>query len=190
MKILRKYSPESRKQKADRLKNTAREEVKDKKQNKKGDKPINLKYGLNHVTYLIEPAPPVPTTTTNEPTLVNTKDIKSTDDTFLTYCIDISGSMDTQIPSNNEQYMTRLNGVKIACLENLNILKDSEPNKKCSLVTFSDSIKYYGDGSKSNYEEPLINTSLNGKGKPICNSLEVAIEDFKGKNIELVSVKN
>jgi len=114
------------------------------------------------VTYLIEPAPPVPTTTTtNEPTLVNTKDIKSTDDTFLTYCIDISGSMDTQIPSNNEQYMTRLNGVKIACLENLNILKDSEPNKKCSLVTFSDSIKYYGDGSKSNYEEPLINTSLN-----------------------------
>jgi len=54
MKILRKYSPESRKQKADRLKNTAREEVKDKKQNKKGDKPINLKYGLNHVTYLIE----------------------------------------------------------------------------------------------------------------------------------------
>jgi hypothetical protein len=113
------------------------------------------------VTYLIEPAPPVPTTTTNEPTLVNTKDIKSTDDNFLTYCIDISGSMDTQIPSNNEQYMTRLNGVKIACLENLNILKDSEPNKKCSLVTFSDSIKYYGDGSKSNNEEPLINTSLN-----------------------------
>jgi carbamoyltransferase len=36
----------------------------------------------------------------------------------------------------------------------------------------------------------LINTSLNSKGKPICNSLEDAIEDFKGKNIELVSIKN
>jgi hypothetical protein len=106
------------------------------------------------VTYLIEPAPP-----TNEPLLANTKDIKSTDDNFLTYCIDISGSMDNQISSNNEQYMTRLDCVKIACLENLNILKDSEPNKNCSLVTFSDSIKYYGDGSKSSYQEPLINTS-------------------------------
>lgn len=52
-KILRKYAPETRKQKADRLKNTAREEAKDKK-NKKGDKPVTLKFGLNHVTYLIE----------------------------------------------------------------------------------------------------------------------------------------
>lgn len=76
--------------------------------------------------------------------------------------------MDTQIPSSNEQrqnQMTRLNGVKIACLENLNILKDSEPNKKCSLVTFSDSVKYFGDGSKSSYHEPLINTSNNNNNR-------------------------
>ena len=52
-KILRKYAPETRKQKADRLKSTARQEAADKK-NKKGDKPVTLKFGLNHVTYLIE----------------------------------------------------------------------------------------------------------------------------------------
>jgi hypothetical protein len=112
------------------------------------------------VTYLVEPALTVPPNTESSE---SSKDIKSTDDNFLTYCIDISGSMDTRITSsNNEQrqnQMTRLNGVKIACLENLNILKDSEPNKRCSLVTFSDSIKYFGDGSKSSYHEPLINTS-------------------------------
>ena len=36
----------------------------------------------------------------------------------------------------------------------------------------------------------LINTSLNAKNKSICNSFEDAIEDFKGKNIELISIKN
>ena len=48
-----KYAPETRKQKTDRLRNTAREEARDKK-NRKGDKPVTLKYGLNHVTYLVE----------------------------------------------------------------------------------------------------------------------------------------
>lgn len=36
--------------------------------------------------------------------------------------------------------------------------------------------------------ECLINTSLNGKGKPICNTLEDAQRDFFGKNIELISI--
>jgi carbamoyltransferase len=35
----------------------------------------------------------------------------------------------------------------------------------------------------------LINTSLNSKGKPICNTLDDATEDFEGKNIELISIK-
>ena len=57
--ILKKYSPESRKQKADRLKKAAEQKVKGGDKNvktakKAGDKPISLKYGLNHVTYLIE----------------------------------------------------------------------------------------------------------------------------------------
>ena len=53
IKILRKYSPETRKQKADRLRTAAQEQVKDKKA-KKGERPVTLKFGLNHVTYLVE----------------------------------------------------------------------------------------------------------------------------------------
>jgi large subunit ribosomal protein L7Ae len=55
--ILKKYSPETRKEKKERLKKIAENEVKDKKgkkDKKEGEKPINVKYGLNHVTYLIE----------------------------------------------------------------------------------------------------------------------------------------
>jgi len=55
--ILKKYSPETRTQKQARLKKSAEEKVKDKKSKtskKQGDKPISLKYGLKHVTYLIE----------------------------------------------------------------------------------------------------------------------------------------
>jgi large subunit ribosomal protein L7Ae len=57
--ILKKYSPETRQQKAARLKKAAQEKVKsDKKTSTKtkktGDKPVTLKYGLKHVTYLVE----------------------------------------------------------------------------------------------------------------------------------------
>ena len=52
-KLLEKYSPESRKEKKERLQKEAKEKMKaDKK--KEGKKPIYLKSGLNHVTYLIE----------------------------------------------------------------------------------------------------------------------------------------
>ena len=34
----------------------------------------------------------------------------------------------------------------------------------------------------------LINTSLNGKGKPICNTLQDAQEDMKGKSVDLISI--
>ena len=51
-KILEKYTPETKKEKKERLKNEAKEEKG--KEKKDGKKPIVLKYGLNHVTYLIE----------------------------------------------------------------------------------------------------------------------------------------
>lgn len=38
--------------------------------------------------------------------------------------------------------------------------------------------------------ECMINTSLNGKGKPICNTYQDAFEDFKDKEIELVSISH
>jgi len=117
------------------------------------------------VTYLIEPAPEREEAAKES----KAKKIESTDDKYLNYCIDISGSMDTEIPvnldaNNNstvDKHMSRLKGVKVACLENLTYLKDSEPNKKVSLVTFSDCVKFYGDGTKSSLSNPLVNTSNN-----------------------------
>lgn len=50
LKLLAKYSPETRKAKADRLKAIADGTTKD----KAGAKPVLLKFGLNHVTQLVE----------------------------------------------------------------------------------------------------------------------------------------
>ena len=47
---MEKYSPETRKEKKDRLVS----KTQDKSGDKTTQKPINLKYGLNHVTYLVE----------------------------------------------------------------------------------------------------------------------------------------
>jgi len=51
--ILQKYAPQTRKEKAERLKKEAEAQVKGQKQ-KDGKKPIYLKCGLNHITYLVE----------------------------------------------------------------------------------------------------------------------------------------
>lgn len=52
-KTLQKYTPETKKEKKDRLKGLARKTIRNLKSNKE-KKPIKLKFGLNHVTYLIE----------------------------------------------------------------------------------------------------------------------------------------
>ena len=57
-KALENYIPETRKEKKERLKKEAKDQVKDKKEKKDkkkdGKKPVSLKCGLNHVTYLVE----------------------------------------------------------------------------------------------------------------------------------------
>ena len=52
-KVLEKYSPESKKEKKERLKKEAEEKMADVKK-KEGKKPIYIKQGLNHVTHLVE----------------------------------------------------------------------------------------------------------------------------------------
>lgn len=102
------------------------------------------------VTFLIEPAPIVEAQSGS----ADENTVKSMNSTNLTYCIDISGSMDTaiEVKSNEPQqrisHMSRLNGVIAACLESVDHLRTQEPNKRVALVTFSDNIKYYGDTSK------------------------------------------
>jgi len=53
LKFLKKYTPETKKEKSERLKKAADNKVQDKKQ-KDGKKPIVLKFGLNHITTLVE----------------------------------------------------------------------------------------------------------------------------------------
>lgn len=113
------------------------------------------------VTFLIEPAPVVDKKDESSDENV----VKSLDENYLTYCIDISGSMDTAIAIKQDEsanqlqqrqhiHMSRLNGVAAACLESIDVLKGQEPNKRVALVTFSDNIKYYGDTSKG--PNPLL----------------------------------
>ena len=51
-KILEKYTPEAKKEKKERIKNEAKENETQIK--KDGNKPFVIKYGLNHIIYLIE----------------------------------------------------------------------------------------------------------------------------------------
>ena len=51
-RILEKYTPETKKEKRERLKNEAKEEKGKQKKDRK--KPVVLKSGLNHITYLVE----------------------------------------------------------------------------------------------------------------------------------------
>ena len=53
-KLLESYAPETKKEKKERLQKEAKDKVKGQKEKKDGKKPISLKCGLNHVTYLIE----------------------------------------------------------------------------------------------------------------------------------------
>jgi hypothetical protein len=82
-----------------------------------------------------------------------TNDINPSNDTYLTYCIDTSGSMMTKVTDNDD----RLQCVKSACIQNLLKLKENEPNKKVSLLTFNEKIDYYGDGLHCKFNLPLIN---------------------------------
>lgn len=52
--ILQKYAPETKKEKKERLKGEAKNKVKGQKPQKDGKKPVTLKCGINHVTYLVE----------------------------------------------------------------------------------------------------------------------------------------
>lgn len=53
LRALAKYTPETRKEKFDRIKRLASEKVKKTDKND-SNRPVTLKYGLNHVTYLVE----------------------------------------------------------------------------------------------------------------------------------------
>ena len=77
----------------------------------------------------------------------------SNDDSFLSFCIDISGSMNSNIQNSG---FTRLNGVQSATVDAVKKLKDEEPNRRASLVTFSEQVKYFGDCTANNIANPSV----------------------------------
>jgi hypothetical protein len=136
------------------------------------------------VTYLLELPKPKPKEN-NEPIIEGEV---SSDDSYLSFCIDVSGSMGDSIPSkdNLRSEFTRLGGVKSACVETLKKLKNDEPQRCATLVTFSSEVKYYGDCSEfnpsiilkdlTNKEKILtLANNLNGDVKGIAQS-HLAIE--------------
>ena len=104
----------------------------------------------NDVTYLLEPA------VKKEEKPADGSGIVSLNNNYFTLCIDTSGSMGAGIQTTLFKAVSRLDAVKSACIENLKKLKLEEPNKKAILVTFSNSIKYYGDCTKLQANHPLI----------------------------------
>ncbi|XP_053546761.1 circularly permutated Ras protein 1 [Bombina bombina] len=78
------------------------------------------------------------------------------EDSILIFCIDISGSMSvtTEIPNETGYnygtsacYTTRMEAVKTGLLESLYNLYRHCPKRRVALITFSDKIKIYGDGT-------------------------------------------
>ena len=114
---------------------------------------------VDDVTYLLEAAPEL-----NEDKNTTKSNSATSSDEYFTFCIDISGSMDEIIPVRTRSEdasvaISRLDGVKHACIENLSNLKKDEPNKRVCLVTFSDHVKFYGDATKAKNNKPILDTS-------------------------------
>lgn len=121
------------------------------------------------VTFLLEPATSGASTISSVDT--NTQPL---DSNYLTFCIDVSGSMDETImikkfkDGNDGSFdyertnMSRLEGVKVACIETLKSLKDEDNNKLVSMVTFSDNIKFFGDCISG---KAIVDTSVRNSGR-------------------------
>lgn len=79
------------------------------------------------------------------------------------------------------------------CKKNLPAVVHSDNSSRPQVVSknkdpwLHDLLVEYG---KLSGHECLINTSLNGKNKPICNSFDDALEDFNNKDIILSSINN
>ncbi|KAM9299410.1 circularly permutated Ras protein 1-like [Gastrophryne carolinensis] len=108
------------------------------------------------------------------------------DDTMLIFCIDISGSMSVTIEmpqdqSNNSDqkiYQSRTEAVKTGLCETLHFLHNHNPRKRVALITFSDQVKIYGDGTTQPQvlqDCELLDTDYlksQGENQPVPHKLE------------------
>ncbi|XP_072281763.1 circularly permutated Ras protein 1-like [Pyxicephalus adspersus] len=123
--------------------------------------------------------------------------VYSTDeDTMLIFCIDISGSMSVTMEvsqdhpnncDNHNIYQSRMEAVKSGLSETLDLLYRQHPRKRVALVTFSDQVKIYGDGTM----EPqvledceLLDTDYlksQGENQPMPRTLEETLHVLKAR---------
>ena len=120
------------------------------------------------VTFVLQEAPAKTETSADESVSAKPVDkpvASEKDLSYLTFCIDNSGSMDSVIYAKHgdaelqSTNMTRLDGVKVACVESLSKLKNDEADKMVAMVTFSEGVKYFGDCSSANEGRPLFDTA-------------------------------
>ncbi|XP_069804041.1 uncharacterized protein [Dendropsophus ebraccatus] len=116
------------------------------------------------------------------------------DQTMIIFCIDISGSMSVTVEVTQEQsndynivYKTRMEAVRDALDQTLDFLHRQNSGKRVALVTFSDQVKLYGDGTR----EPLVlqgaelldpdHLKSQGEDQPTPHPLIETLHTLKGK---------
>ncbi|XP_054863490.1 circularly permutated Ras protein 1 isoform X2 [Amphiprion ocellaris] len=80
-------------------------------------------------------------------------DYQNLEDTLVVFCVDISGSMSitTEVASGfgSPTYVSRLEGIQDALQKALSSMLQESPRRRVALVTFTDEVVIYGDGTRT-----------------------------------------
>uniref|UniRef100_A0A8C4HBF9 VWFA domain-containing protein n=1 Tax=Dicentrarchus labrax TaxID=13489 RepID=A0A8C4HBF9_DICLA len=83
-------------------------------------------------------------------------DYQNLEDTLVVFCVDISGSMSVTTEvcvcvcvTGSQTYISRLEGTQDALQRALTSLLQQSPRRRVALVTFSDDVVIYGDGTST-----------------------------------------
>ncbi|EGC31613.1 hypothetical protein DICPUDRAFT_99163 [Dictyostelium purpureum] len=121
----------------------------------------------NIIDYILEAEPTVKKDTNNNNAGKSQKEINEADESFVIFCIDVSGSMEvtsfvkegmslpvslTNVNSEGKthekvSYVSRLQCVQLGLLQQIESIAEKYPNKRVGIVTFSDKVTLIGDGS-------------------------------------------
>lgn len=78
-------------------------------------------------------------------------DYQNLEDVLVVFCVDVSGSMSvtTEVTSSSGSltYVSRLEGIQDALQRTLSSMLQHSPRRRVALVTFSDQVVIYGDGT-------------------------------------------
>lgn len=101
------------------------------------------------ITFLLEAAPP--TDASNAEAVASAPSAVSGDDSLVVFAVDVSGSMDSGAGAGT----SRLQTAKAAIIKQLDQLENEFPRRRVALLTFSEGVDIYGDGTSM-----LIHRSL------------------------------